>query len=276
MNNFLLAADFSSTAKSAAEYTVEFLKHFPGSKLTIIHCYSIKSELGFLGLSKNPSKEEKENAINRIEQELDSWRMVMLDINPKLSIETVVVEADPKNYIPEYSKKHNIDLIITGSKGMTAIKDLTFGSVSEALFTRSDCPVLIIPPNTPFKEVDRIVFGVDNKIIQHADTVTALANICKNFGGRINMVHILSENEGDYEYDPALNIYLDGCDINYDAIPQKRSIAYTLDRYAERTEAKLLCMIHHPKNWFQNLLNLSKTKSELYDLSLPLLVLHDI
>lgn len=44
----------------------------------------------------------------------------------------------------EYSKDHEIDLIIVGSRGIGGVKKLLLGSVSMNIVRHAKCPVLVI------------------------------------------------------------------------------------------------------------------------------------
>jgi len=44
----------------------------------------------------------------------------------------------------KYEKENNIELIITGSHGRSAMRKLLLGSVSSFLSTHAGCPVLIV------------------------------------------------------------------------------------------------------------------------------------
>jgi len=45
---------------------------------------------------------------------------------------------------------HGSDLLVVGSRGLSAAKRLVLGSVSSALVTHAPCPVLVVrPPTTP-------------------------------------------------------------------------------------------------------------------------------
>jgi len=46
--------------------------------------------------------------------------------------------------IIDYAKKSNIDVIVTGTKGMTAVEEYFFGSVANAVLHHAHCPVFAI------------------------------------------------------------------------------------------------------------------------------------
>ena len=57
----------------------------------------------------------------------------------------VVEESDTvEKAIIDYAKKNNIDVIVIGTKGMTAVEEYFFGSVANAVIHHAHCPVFAI------------------------------------------------------------------------------------------------------------------------------------
>ncbi|WP_182187651.1 universal stress protein [Pectinatus frisingensis] len=52
--------------------------------------------------------------------------------------------GDPAKMILTYSKESDADLIVMGSRGLGAIKQIIMGSVSQYLVTHAECPVLVV------------------------------------------------------------------------------------------------------------------------------------
>ena len=53
----------------------------------------------------------------------------------KLRLETIL----------ELAKIHEVDLLVVGSHGRSAIYDILVGSISEGIIRRSSCPVTVVP-----------------------------------------------------------------------------------------------------------------------------------
>ena len=58
---------------------------------------------------------------------------------------SVIRSGDAATEILEYAKVHQVNLIVTGSRGLSAVKGWLLGSVSRKLIYHSKCSVLVIP-----------------------------------------------------------------------------------------------------------------------------------
>ena len=78
--------------------------------------------------------------------------MLVLDtIDPLIGIKglnikkEVVEESDTvEKTIIDYAKKNDIDVIVIGTKGMSAVEEYFFGSVAKEVIHHAHCPVFAI------------------------------------------------------------------------------------------------------------------------------------
>jgi nucleotide-binding universal stress UspA family protein len=59
-------------------------------------------------------------------------------------VETELVEGNTVEEIVKKSKEGQFDLIVMGARGLTTIKKLFIGSISEGVIKNASCPVLIV------------------------------------------------------------------------------------------------------------------------------------
>ena len=52
--------------------------------------------------------------------------------------------GDAKSEIPDFAKNSKFDIIVIGSRGLTPVKELLMGSVSNAVVHKSNVPVLVV------------------------------------------------------------------------------------------------------------------------------------
>jgi nucleotide-binding universal stress UspA family protein len=60
------------------------------------------------------------------------------------SVRTVLTDGDPASTILEQANKGSFDLVILGSRGLSRVKRLLMGSVSQKVSQLSKCSVLVV------------------------------------------------------------------------------------------------------------------------------------
>jgi nucleotide-binding universal stress UspA family protein len=62
------------------------------------------------------------------------------------AVDGVCEEGVVADEILDFLAHHPVDLLVVGSRGLSAAKRILLGSVSTALVTRAPCPVLVVRP----------------------------------------------------------------------------------------------------------------------------------
>src|SRR5690606_18297242 len=106
------------------------------------------------GLLKE-SKEKLHKLLKEIER---------LPFNPKHTFHTSVHYGFFTDHIKQEVKNKNIDLIIMGTKGSSGIKAVSLGSNTGDVLTKVKCPVLAVPENAKYHEINEIVFPTDYQL----------------------------------------------------------------------------------------------------------------
>ncbi len=55
-----------------------------------------------------------------------------------------IVYENPTKYVPEFANNRGFDLIVVGSHGYGAVRELLLGSVAHSTVHRSKIPVLVV------------------------------------------------------------------------------------------------------------------------------------
>lgn len=62
----------------------------------------------------------------------------------KNTVRTHIVTGSPAQAIVDFADRHDIDLIVMGSRGLGPVKEFFLGSVSHHVVQAAKCPVLIV------------------------------------------------------------------------------------------------------------------------------------
>ena len=143
IKKILVAVDGSKPAAYGAYKAIELAKSL-GAGLTILCIVSPPTylDLGYVNvgrMNKIESKEKKhaQRLVDKIKN-----KAIKNDINVKTDV--LVGYASVVRAIIQYAEKNKIDLIVTGSRGMSGFKKMLLGSVASGVVTYAHCPVLVV------------------------------------------------------------------------------------------------------------------------------------
>jgi len=135
------------------EKAVQIAKKFE-AKLTLIHVYSVSvqpilwPEPTTLGASPAPLLTAAE--ISKVAEIARNIGKRILDDgeqrakSEKVQVETMLVEGHAVQEIVRVAKEGNYDLIVIGARGLSKIREILLGSVSDGVIHHSTCPILLV------------------------------------------------------------------------------------------------------------------------------------
>lgn len=136
----LVAYDGSDHAVRALDIGIDLAKKYE-AKLDIVEVVDTAALLG-MGVAPIPG-EVIQQVYNKAKSDIDNAKSKAQSQGVK-EVDGVVLEGDPAAAILEYAGKNGVDLIITGSRGLSTFKRLILGSVSTKLVQEAKVPVLVI------------------------------------------------------------------------------------------------------------------------------------
>ena len=149
----LVPLDGSDHSVRALEKAVQIAKKFSG-KVTLIHAYSVSMQPIILPeptmLSSPTIPILTAAEISRVvEAARATGERILKDGEARAKAEGVVVEAlivegHAVQEIVKTAKEGNFDLIVMGARGVSHIRGLLLGSVSDGVIHHALCPVLVV------------------------------------------------------------------------------------------------------------------------------------
>lgn len=142
LKRILVATDFGEVADAALAYGRALARNF-GAKLYVLHVVDdVYTRLGgdaYAAVLPELQQDTERNAKQRLAE------LVVDNDTPPLPTEAVVVTGSATALaIVDYAASANIDLIVVGTHGRTAVAHLLVGSVAERVVRTARCPVLTV------------------------------------------------------------------------------------------------------------------------------------
>lgn len=135
----LVAFDGSDQAKKALEVAIDLAKKYEAE----IYVVEVIPTAILAGMGFAPVPDSVINQIfGKAKKDMDFVKSLVS--NEKIKVTVDILEGDPGSEIINYANKNNIDIIITGSRGLSGIKKLFLGSVSSKIVSEAKVPVLVI------------------------------------------------------------------------------------------------------------------------------------
>lgn len=135
-DSILIPTDGSEGVQKAIDHGIE-LADWANADIHSIFVVDLRDYVaaleGDISLIEDAIIEEGENTLKKIED-----RCRQKDIN----IETNILYGTPHQEILEYTKEHDIELIVMGTHGRAGLDRFLLGSVTDKVIRKSDIPVL--------------------------------------------------------------------------------------------------------------------------------------
>ncbi|MEL7124024.1 MAG: universal stress protein, partial [Bacteroidota bacterium] len=266
MKKILIPTDFSPIADNASAYAIHL-----ASKLRSIlyfyhvyHIHKVEHNKDFPA-HKQPVLLEKQRQMN-----LQEMKFMELIREYDLSLQTFVEPDSIAALFDRIVEKHQIDLVVMGSKGASGLTKVIFGSTAARAIEWSSIPVLIVPANFEFQPIKHIVLAIDKSTVSPS-WLLSMKKIAHAFESKITILHVNASTKEVYDLDHTLSF--NSLEVEDRVIPLKNNINETINLFIQEENCDLLCMIRREKNLFQDFLQTSVTKNQAYNSQIPILVL---
>jgi len=261
----LCPIDFSDSSINAAKWILSYLDKLGGGKLEFLHCINLRSRSSMFLKMDDILKERAGRDMQELIDTL-SKESTTVSLSSKIAI------VDPKSYISQYATKEEFEWIVLGTQGLTALKDITVGSVTEYLINKSSKTVLSIPAHSAMSDIKVVVLGIDADSAEDETAIKSVIELCLKHKATLQLVHFRSKDRDPSVIPPAFFVDYEYLDWKFEEKDSQGELAGELNTYCDSVGADLLCLVHHRRNWWRRVFTKSLSKSELFKLKLPLLI----
>lgn len=109
-------------------------------------------------------------------EKIDAAREIALEVAPDIKIGHTIAEGSPIDMLLELGK--TVTMIVMGSRGLGGLSGMVMGSVSGAVVSHANCPVVVVREDSLVNEKTKygpVVVGVDGSEISQKATEYAFA-----------------------------------------------------------------------------------------------------
>jgi nucleotide-binding universal stress UspA family protein len=276
MKSILLPTDFSTNSINAIHYAVNLLKN-ESCKFYLINIQTASSFISDDLMTMSSSATIYQTIIGTAKKSINNLiqNLETKFANTKHSFSPVVDYDNFIDAINQICESKSIDLIIMGTKGATGAQKIIFGSNTARVMQRCNTPVLAIPNNCKFTNIDKIGFTSNYSRHYQDEVLKTLMDIAKLFNSKIDILHFL---EGDSLTQSQKNnkTFLDTSlsDIPHAFVDLKTEAYFkTTHDYIEKNNLKMLAMMRKKHSFFERFFARHLVETFAFNIDIPFLVL---
>jgi nucleotide-binding universal stress UspA family protein len=257
MENFLVPVDFSDASASALKYAFELNKYF-FARLHVMHIFDVP----FAAATETDAGFFQYEALKKAHED-NTWDFINLHKGEyHYDMEVAVTSGGHYQSIANYAKEKNIKLIVLGNKGKGGLRKWFFGSVTQYLLRHAPCPVIAIPPDYAWKEIENMVVCTDLSQPLSDHQCLELKKIADGCKAKLHFLHVQDKIEVAL---PSDNVAIDKIRSVFGVSPAtiafEHSIGASVNKYLTQCGGELVITLPHYHSWLDNMLLGSETSA---------------
>lgn len=280
MKKILIPTDFSKNAWNAITYATSLYRN-QECVFYLLNSYAISefdigdikaSEFGVTSIDK---------ANNASKQELDKTLETLLFQNPNAnhSYKTISEYGAPIDVMKDAIAKHDIQLVVMGTKGRNNRSGTLFGSNTvTAMEEIINCPVLGVPIDVKLGTLNEIVFPTNYEDTYKKRDLDELIQIAKSQKAEICVLYVHPKEELSGHQKENMNVLsecLESTKSSYHHLSSSnRNLA--VRSFIESRDSKMVAMINRKHGFFEKIFTTPMVKNLGMFEKVPLLVMHSL
>lgn len=281
MKTLLVATDFSTNAKHAADYAYKLAEQLRAN-LVLCNAFIVPAEVPDAGFVSWPMYEYEE-MLRDSEEELKALRTKLEEENPDAIFKPVIRCANDVGTLPdvinEVVEQKHVLLSVIAAHGGNTLSELMVGNHSRRMIEETTIPLLVVPFNAEIKAIKKVAFATDfSEPGKDLQIIYKLINLIRPLNAELLITHIEDAKEQKHDFKKWLDNFLvelankaDYPHIYYRLV-KGNTPERGLDWLSEHGLVDVLAMVHREHDLFSRIFKGSHTQKMADHLNIPLLV----
>jgi nucleotide-binding universal stress UspA family protein len=197
--------------------------------------------------------------------------------NPKHTYSIISAFNTLTDEINEVTTEKEIDMVVMGTQGATGAKEIFLGTNTVYVIRKAIAPVLVIPENYTFQNIQRILLPSDYLTNYKENELSTAIKMVKMNKAKLIVLHVKEEHNLtaiQEENKRALYRRLDGLPIAFKELKGSSMPNAVLD-YVQNNEIDFLMMMNRKHSFFERLLVRQNIDQIGFHIKIPFLVIRD-
>lgn len=279
MRKIIIPTDFSETAMNAIRYAMELFK-YEKSEFIVMNAFADEVYENTKGMNRVFFEEYKQKAEEATERALIKVVAEMLTIssNPKHNYNYVASFGSLVDEVNDLIDKHNVDVVVMGTKGKSNREDITFGSQTLQVIKYVKCPVIAVPVGYHGYPLKNILFPTDYMLPLRRRELKLLSTLAVRFASEVHFLHISKAKELSHRQKDnkafASSCFEDN-QVSHMEVPGK-NITKVINKALKDFSIDMLVMVNQRHSYLENILYRSTIEKIGLEIDIPFLVLQNL
>ncbi|MBB5438368.1 nucleotide-binding universal stress UspA family protein [Pedobacter sp. AK017] len=275
IKNILVLVDFSAAALNAARYAAAITTRFKTSSIILYHSVSVPLATDVPLQNPPPAidfQTESIRELNKLKKEIEL--MVADDI-------TVTVRCDERPLaaaVNILAEQLQLGLVVMGTTGKSNLEKIFIGSNAVHIADACRVPLLIVPKEAVFADIQRVLFACDLKKVIETIPTRPIKTLIHALNAKLYILNV-AKNTASFNPDTiaelaALHRLWDDEEPEYHYTDHEDLVAGIME-FASEQQIQLLVTVPRAYGFFEGLFHRSLTSKLAYHTNLPLLLFRE-
>ena len=271
MKTLIAATDLSKTSLNAVNYAADIAAAI-NARLEILHVMQVPIATGipdYIQQMQEEMYDQRNHKLRLLKQRLEKRTANNIPISCN------IMEGATNSTILDFAGSEKPLAIILGSKGVSNLQNILFGSVALHTAKHAQCPVLLIPEKAKFTSVSTVAFATDLLLENSTQLIKNLRDWLRIFDASLEVVYVNGieslKNEKEKEF-TSFKKHFSHYDVNFNYV-LNNSVPDGISSYLKMKKPNMLVLMYHKESFFHRLVFKSAFHNILQHTSIPLLVI---
>lgn len=271
MKTLIAATDFSKTSLNAVNYAADMAAAI-SAKLEVLHVMQVPVATGipdYIEELEDEMQEQADYKLQLLKQELEKRTRYSIPILCSN------MEGNTGSTIEAVAENKKPFAIILGSKGVSNLQNILFGSVALHTAKHAQFPVLLIPEKAKFSSVTAIAFATDLLLEKSRQLISEVRKWVNIFNARLDVVYVNNagsfKNEKEKQF-ASFKKHLSNYDVHFNFVIND-SVSNGISSYIKTKKPNMLVLMYHKESFLHKVAFRSEFENIFRSTSIPLLVI---
>lgn len=279
MKKILIPTDFSENSRNAIKYALDYFSDIP------VDFYILHVSLKIPSDNKRPAGILSEgygeggnsySPIEQLQNDIEEYKLLsknsLQNFHPLLENE-ILVEAIRTQVVEK-----EIDLLLMGTKGDSAVGTDEMGSNTYEVITKVKCPIMVIPEEAFFSGIKNIAFVTDYNSMYRNKVMSTLSEALDLHNSPLRVLHIKPKNAlltaSQVDNRGFLHYFLKDTRHSFHLL-ENTSLETGIQDFVDTWEISMVAIAAKNLNFIQRLMLRPSSETINYHSEVPFLVLHE-